>query len=254
MFTIDLDFSEIFELKDLKLKCELYAAEYSNALAKETYGKVMEWADQRLHSRKGTFMDNLYLNPTDKNSWSIVLGPKAAWIEDGQDAHSMIQAMLKSRKVKTGKQGKYLIVPFEHTRGGNFTPAQASLRQTVKSEMSRLKMDSAWSSRSKKIGSFNVGDRPTSTHSLPIGKGPKGQAAQGVTGIPILHGVNVYQKHSIKSGVTKINAFTFRTISEHSHPGSWQHPGNAPTNIMKDAAEWAEKQAETYLAKIIERL
>lgn len=236
------------------MKCELYASEYSNALAKETYAKVLELADQRLHSRKATFMDNLYLNPGDKGSWSIILGPKAMWIEDGMDAHSMIQSMLRSRKTKSGKNGRYLVVPFEHTRGGNVTPAQASLHQTVKSEMSRLKMDSAWSSRSKKIGSFNVGDRPTSTHDLPIGKGPKGQVAQGVTGIPLLKGVNVYQKHSIKNGVTKIHALTFRTVSEHSHPGSWQHPGNQPVNIMKDAAEWAERQAGDYLAKILERL
>lgn len=256
MITLTFNLSEVFEIKDFKEECEKLAEEYSALLAKAAYGKAIELANVKLHSRRELFVENLFLNQRDPKDWALVLDRKAAWIEDGTVPRNMRPDFLKSRKAKMSKDGKkYIRIPFNHTKGGALTPAQARLSQTVRDELRNRNMDQTdGKKRSKLVGNFDILNKPISTNRVPIGTGPKGQVAQGVTGIPILKGVQVKQKFKAKTGTTSIRAMTFRTVSEGSNPGAWMHPGNEATGILDETAEWAQKEAEQYVERMIKKL
>src|SRR6266404_2820585 len=224
------------------------------SLAVQAHAHVVEEAQKKLHSRRQMFLDNLRLEQIDKNLWSVVVGEKAVWIEDGQSAHNMLHDLLSSPKAKTNKKGgKYLVVPFSHSKGGpsSQTPFQQSLVAAVKSALQMQRIPYKGIERhqdgSPKLGLLHRFDlnRPT----------PK----QPHHSVPLLFGISVYQRLNrsadgsvkmTKGGKESVSRdiMTFRVASSSAAgTGAWEHPGNAPMNFLDSARDWAENLWETQI-------
>src|SRR4051794_21540358 len=91
--------------------------EEAQLLVKQTYAHLVEKARDRLHTRKALFLDHLKYFPLDDKTFVVSLDAKARWIDDGMDAHSMLDDLLKSKKAKRAKDGStYVVVPFQQNK------------------------------------------------------------------------------------------------------------------------------------------
>jgi hypothetical protein len=272
VFIINIDVSDLTDLLDLKEVAEEEIQKAAADLTIATKGKIMELANEKLHSRRGMFLEGLTNFKLDNNTWVINLDAKVRWIDDGMDEHSMLDDLLKSKKAKRAKDGStYVVVPFQHNKGKqNMTPAQQSLLNTIKKEMAKVgaspdKIEN-YANGSPKLGlvrSLDITQAPVSTAALRIGRGPRGSVAQGPTGIPLLKGVRVYQApipDYSPAGQTKVGRYvmTFRVASSkhRNQGGRWHHPGTEATNLMEEGLKWAmetweSKIAPSVLAKIM---
>lgn len=276
MIYLNIDVSELTNLLDMEeaVNDELKSA--ARALTLATHGKLIELAQERLHSRRQPYIDAVSMFQLDETTFVVNLDASARWIEDGMSQHNLLESLLKSKKAKRAADGSmYLTVPFQLNKPKNQqTPAQQSLLATVKKELAALGSEfpggtvtpnkiEVKADGTPKLGlvrSLDITKAPISTQALRIGRGPMGQVAQGATGgIPILRGVRIYQKEfKDKAGDTKVGRFvmTFRTASsKQKGGGKWQHPGIDAVNLMDEAMTWAmstwsQKIAPAVLAKI----
>lgn len=272
MFYLNIDASEILGAGDMEDAAEKELKQAARALTAATHGKLIELANQKLHTRRQPYIDAVSMFQMDETTFVVNLDASARWIEDGMPEHDMLENLLKSRKVKRAKDGSaYLVVPFQHNRAkSSMTPAQQSLLATIKKELAslgsefpggtitpnKLEMKADGTPKLGLVRTMDITKAPVSTQALRIGRGPEGQVAQGATGgIPILKGVRVYQKEfQNKAGETKVGRFvmTFRVASsKHKGGGKWQHPGLEATNLMDEAMKWA---TETWSSKIAPNL
>ena len=259
MVYLHVDISDLLGLKDIKEKVDDAAKQALAHLAAETHAHIVENVQSKLHSTREKYLDALSIQQVDDATWLINLDAKAMWIEEGLQPHEMIDDLLKSPKAKTSKTGsKYMVIPFEHKKGpASSTPAQKSLTDTIKEEFKRrkipygkLEMDAAGNPKKGLLHSFDINNAPLKTHQGPgMGHGAVGKVVQGMTGIPHLKGIKVYQKeikdHATgKSKVVK-SIMTFRVVSSTMRgSGRWVHPGLTPKNFFEEAQEWALKTFE----------
>lgn len=238
------------------------------SLTAATHAKMMELANQRLHSRRQPFADALSFKEVQKDVWLISLEKKAVWIDDGMKAHEMVNDMLKSRKAKTAKDGsRYLSVPLAQNKSGaGATKAQNDLSATVKSFLRNhnknnpgdkipygsLEKNADGSVKTGLLHKFDIRSGPMKTHEGPgQGKGPVGSPRMGPTGIPFLDGIRIYQREVADKRAPggkrfERNIMTFRTVSsKHQGTGRWTHPGLEAVHIMEDAFEWALNEWDT---------
>lgn len=266
MLFVNLDVSELLAFADMEDVVEKELEDAARALTAATNGKLIELANQKLHTRRQPYIDAVSMFQLDEKTFVVNLDASARWIEDGMQEHEMLDNLLKSKKAKRAKDGStYVVVPFQQNKATR-TPAQGSLLATIKKEMASLgsafpggtiapnKLENGPNGKPKLglIRSMDIKDAPVSTASLRIGRGPLGRVAQGATGgIPLLKGVRVYQKeYKDKKGDTKVGRFvmTFRVASsKQKGGGKWRHPGLEATNLMDDALKWA---LETWSTKI----
>lgn len=236
MFELSIDIRKILDLEKLPDHLKDIAKDLEEQVAQRAYAHVVELVNQRLHTRKQTYLDALSVKK-DSDKTSIILDEKAGWIEDGQDPFNLIPGAIKSAKAKVSRAGnKYLVVPIN--KGS--TSAGSSLLSTLKSESALLnqsdnKNSSAFDSVLQKTVKGNSYD------SLKKSK-------QSV----LSH--SVYQKKTKATQAPVSKASQFRTISEKAKPPSWDHPGNEPVGLMKETEEWLEKQVDELVGKAIEKL
>lgn len=259
MFSVDLDLSDVLDLMDLPDVSEKEARKHVANLAAETHQHAIELANQRLHTRRGMFVEALDHFQIDADTWVVDLKASARWIDEGQDPHSMLDDLLRpgpNKKVHTAKDGStYVVVPFQHNKPrGELTPQQQLLLQAVKSELRKvgstpngIETNAHGEPKLGLVRELDIMQRPINTSELPIGKGRFGDVAQGPTGIPLLQGVRVYQKEipNVGAGPPKVGRYvmTFRVASsKHAGQGRWDHPGLEKVDIMRDSAEWALQQ------------
>lgn len=265
MFYMNLDISELTDLLGLPDAAEGEMKRAAANLTAATKAKLVELANEKLHSRRGTYLDALSHFQLDDTTWVVNLDKSARWIDDGMPEHDMLDSLLKSKKAKRAKDGStYVVVPFQHNKAKqNLTPAQQSLLDTVKAELAKvgetpnkLSLGSNGSPRLGLVGSFDVSNAPVNTGSPRIGRGPAGAVAQGPTGIPLLKGVRIYQKEvKDRAGNSKVGRFvmTFRVASSkhRTQGGRWRHPGTPATNLMEQAMDWAVEQWSSKVAPAI---
>lgn len=290
MLFIDLDLGALQDILDLGDVAETEMQRAAANLTAATKGKIAEIANEKLHSRRGMYLDALTHFQIDDNTWVVNLDKGARWIDDGMPEHSMLESLLKSKKAKRSKDGStYVVVPFQLNKAKqNLTPAQQSLLNTIKSEMAKAPGDEkvtptkieTHADGSPKLGlvrTMDVMSKPPSTARKPLGRGIGG-VAQGPTGIPLLQGVRIYQKQIKKpDGSMGVGRFvmTFRVASsKHKDvvPSSttaawrqkhtdkdgktkgqarWQFPGVEATNIMEEGMRWSLEQWEQKIAPAV---
>lgn len=287
MLFINIDVSELQDLMDLGGVAESEMAAAARDLAAATRGKIVELAQERLHTRRSQYIDALSMFQMDENTFVVNLDASARWIEDGMQEHNMLDDLLKSKSAKRAKDGSmYVVVPFQLNKPKQqLTPAQQSLIATVKKEMAKvgatpnkLEMGADGKPKLGLVRSLDITKGPMSTPSKPIGRGI-GTTAVGPTGVPLLKGVRVYQKEmKDKDGNTKTGRFvmTFRVASSKHKSGPppstmtgawrkkmgdklapgnsqarWDHPGLPAMNLMDEGLKWALDQWESKIAPSI---
>lgn len=266
MFYINIDLSDLEGILDLGDVADAEMQKAAADLTAQTKAKITEIANEKLHSRRNMYLDALSHFQLDENTWVVNLDKRARWIDDGMSEHSMLEALLKSKKAKRAKDGStYVVVPFQHNRvKQNMTPAQQSLLNTIKNELAKIPGDEkvtpnkieTHADGSPKLGlvrSLDIMNKPKSSSRLKIGAGPLGATAQGPTGIPLLQGVRIYQKEINKPDGSKgVGRFvmTFRVASSKhkSQPGRWRYPGVEATDIMEQGMRWALDRWESKIA------
>jgi hypothetical protein len=266
MFYINIDASALQDLLDIGDAANDAMASAARDLSAATRGKIVELAQEKLHTRRSMYLDALTHFQLDDNTFVVNLDKSARWIEDGMPEHSMLDDLLKSKKVKRAKDGSaYLIVPFQHNKGkSSLSPAQQGLLATIKKELAKvgatpnkIEMDSGGKPKLGLVRSLDITKAPISSGAHPIGKGPRGHVAQSASGTPLLKGVRIYQKEiKDKSGESKIGRFvmTFRVASSKQKGGlgpagsKWDHPGLQAANLMEEGMKWAMDQWENKVA------
>jgi hypothetical protein len=109
----------------------------------------------------------------------------------------------------------------------------------------------------KLLGKLNIMDKPLKTgEGVGQGQGPVGAVRQGMTGIPHLQGVRIYQ-NEIKTThgdlVTQKDVTTFRTVTEkHKQEGRWEYPGVEGRKFFEPAFMRLKNKWETELKPQIE--
>ncbi len=278
MFVLGFDFSELLNFKDFQSDLEAAAEKGGEELTKAIHAKIVELANQELHSRRDQYISAVKSTKTDDGEWEITLDKSAEWIETGKPSGNMIAAMLKSKKAKHGKNGKYITIPFNHTEGNQMSDKQLSLWTSIKGALSEFKTagsnmgpkdtirNKAGQPKTGHVGSFDLRS-PINTGNPKLGSGPKGSVAQGHSGIPLLQGVRVYQQ-KVKSdsgpgkkapsqsqgGKTTKSYMTFRTINENTKPPAWDYDKVEPTPIFKKAEDWADQEFTKAVDKIYDKL
>lgn len=279
MFDVSIDLSELYALGlNVDEKFKKVAHEAQIQLAQQTYGKIVEMASEKLHSRRALFLENLKIEEgggPGQDSVITLMG-KAVWVDEGLPPDYLFKALIEGPKSKMGPNGRYNIVPFDHGPGNgptNTTPYNLDLVNAIKDSMkkqkipwAKIKTDEAGKPIIGKIASINASKtkNPLKVHApyggVGQGVGEIGLPRQGHTKIPFLKGAAVYQRmdkewDEIKHmEVEKPNRYvlTFRTASE-AHPEKWHHPGLPPMNFMKDGYEWAMETLEKeILPKLVE--
>ena len=210
-------------------------------VATQAYAHTVEEASKKLHTRKEPYIQALSISKDD-DAWLLILDHSAMWIENGVSPWNMKEALLNSPKAKQGKNGKYLVVPFKHDKG----TAQSTLTQTVAASMSQsgipfsdIEKGSDGQPKTGLLHKFDIAGPNKTSNSPGQGHGKIGDPMAGITGIPFLKGVSVYQKQSKdKSGKVKTERFisTFRTVTENSK--GWDNSGIEAMNLLDETMEW----------------
>jgi hypothetical protein len=260
MFYIHLDLGPLEQYgDDLQRRATELLQAGAALLAAQTREHIIEQVQQKLHSTRETFIDHLSYKQVDAKTWMVSLDKAAVWIEEGMERHEMIDDLLKSAKARTAKDGsRYLSVPFKHNKAPTATPvAQHSLQETLKSEMRKrgiayggIETNANGTPRLGLLHTFSILDKPIKTEEGPgQGHGAIGAVRQGMTGIPFLQNVRIYQRQVMdKNGVASVQKaiMTFRTVSsKQKGSGRWVHPGLKPKKFLDEAYEWALQQWET---------
>ena len=202
-------------------------------LASMTHAKTLELAGSELTSLQKMYKDNVEFSNPAPNFWVVTLKEPAMWIEEGRKSGFM-EELLNGKSAKTGKNGKYAVIPFHHNKNPSEQSAKAyDLAKTIQYELKKkgvnwkkIETDSEGSPRLGKIHSFQFENRDAlaqkNTHKNPLTKG-----------------VAVYQT-KMKDGSVRKDVMTFRVISEKSrNEGAWIHPGRPGNKILDKAFDWA---------------
>ncbi len=251
MLEVNFDITELLErYSHLSDEIEKATSEGIARLSLMTHAHITERAQEKLHSTRDLFFSKFKpLEQVDATSWLITIPKEISWIENGINAgFDMLPGMLASPKARTGKNGKYLIVPFKHNSSPR-TPTQELLNKTLKSELTKKKIpyqkiekNPDGSAKSGLLHKLNAGN-PTAPK--PNGKPWQPDHYSG----PILQSIRVYQ-HKVEHAQTatvsvKKDIMTFRTASQSQAGQKWIHPGFEPQNFLTEAKDWAEKEWET---------
>lgn len=254
MIKMNVDLSAILDFgSDLESKANTALQKAAADLAVQTHAHLVERVQENLHSTREKYLDAMEFKQIGPDTWVITLDKSAMWIEEGlPPGFDMLPGMLNSPKAKMGKNGKYLVVPFEHNKGPSRAAKNSKdLTEAVKREMKaknipygKIEKDSEGKPKTGLLHSFNINNAPQKTKQGPFqGVGPVGKVRQGHTGTPLLAGVRVYQKEvKNKQGKSSIKraVMTFRIASESQRgKGMWNHPGMEAKNFFEEAQEWA---------------
>lgn len=268
-FTINIDATELEKLVgNMPDALKKLASQAGERLSLMCRAHVVEVANQKLHTRRQLYLDNLRYTKVDDHTWLISITKEAMWIEEGMDKHSMVDDLLK-KGAKRAKDGSmYKSIPFRHGPGlgsTNATPSQLSLTSIVKAELKnaqnkltgkkgipygKIEKDGAGKPLLGLLHKLDIKDQPIKTEEGPgQGKGPVGKVRQGPTGIPFLQGIRVYQKEvkdpNTGKNFVRRDIMTFRTVSsKHKDEDRWIHPGLLPVKILDETYEWAKKTWE----------
>ena len=146
-----------------------------------------------------------------------------------------MEELLSGKSSKTGKNGKYAVIPFQH----NINPTEQSpkaydLAQEIKYELKKKGVN--W----KKI-EYNQDGSPRLglLHKFDVETARPVDAQKAHHKTSLTKGIRVYQRKD-ETGKVRKNVLTFRVISErHRGEGLWNHPGRVGNKIFEKGFQWA---------------
>lgn len=247
MFKVSIDISELNDLLSMDSSLQKTLDQEGRNLAAATHAHIIEEANNTLHSRRELFIENLTYNQDEDGVWQVVLDAKAVWINDGAPGGDMLQEILSSARGKSGKNGRYARIAFQHNKQSqaSSSPAQADLIRTIKSAIADFNKGIPAEHKMPGYGKLHTdADGKPKTglvHQMDIQSGPKSAAGTG-----LLQRLQIYQKENQKTGKVDKTMFTIRMASEsQAGKGMWQFPPVAPTNLLEKGYQWAYDQIDT---------
>jgi len=144
---------------------------------------------------------------------------EAMRIQDGYGPFDMKPGFLRSPKAKTGKKGKYFIIPFRHMTPGSTGPGKKMSPSVHKAAMNNLVTGVMGSSFPEQKGTA----QDPSDFGMVNSKNYEWQNG------PYAGMVNTA---SSKEGKKHSQFRTFRVVSENSDPNSWWHPGVDSNDVI----------------------
>jgi predicted DNA-binding WGR domain protein len=202
-------------------------------LANMTHARTLELAGENLTSLQKMYKDNVEFSNPAPNFWVVTLKEPAMWIEEGRKAGFM-EELLNGKSGRTGKNGKYAIIPFHHNKNPTEQSAKAyDLAKEIQYELKKKGVN--W----KKIEKDEDGSpRLGKLHTFQFDNA-RAIAQKATHKNPLTKGVSVYQTMQ-KDGSVRRDVMTFRVISEKSrNEGAWVHPGRPGSKILDKAFDWA---------------
>lgn len=201
-------------------------------LAKMTEMKILELAENGLHTTFDIYKANLSSSSPSSGVYVITLDQKAMWIEEGLPPDfDLKEGLLKKAKPNEKTGYRSVVVPFKHNKGpSKNTPKAQDLVDQVKRVLRQENIPF------KKIEkNANGSPRLGLLHKIDIdSKKPTAKAST-----PALHGLRIYQNQDEKGKVTK-GIYTFRTATDSpAGKDKFKHPGLEAKLFMDKAFEWA---------------
>ena len=218
------------------------------ALAVETHAHIKEDAQNKLHSFREKYLENLSPpEQIDDYLWVITLNPQAGWIEEGRpEPYDMKPGLLKDGKMfKDGH--RYRVVPMNQAKmpsemGPKKEAYEKAMVGLVKQELRKRNIPYKKLEIDSKTGSPRIGK----LHSFDIDSNVPGKG-----NTPQLHGLNIYQTKQ-KDGSVKRSITTFRTVTDKDdQKDKWIHPSVEAKDFFPKAKEWAEKEWESKILPTI---
>ena len=163
----------------------------------------------------------------------VLVGAFPNMLESGAGAFDIKPGLLRSSKVKVGKSGRYIDVPFRHLMSGvGVSTLGTPLPKEMVSVARRIP-------RGRRIDDADipVGGRWGQRSKLPVGAvtSPDTWKASPYAGM-------------VHAGAPRHGRrLTFRRVSTRSDPSSWWHPGLRAINIAPEAARAAERVMADFL-------
>lgn len=202
-------------------------------LANMTHSRVLEEATQQLSSLQKMYKDNVEFSNPEPNFWVVTLKEPALFIEQGRK-NGFMEELLNGKSAKTGKNGKYAVIPFTHNKNpSEQSPKAYDLAKEIQHELKKQGVN--W----KKIETDSNGSpRLGRLHTFQFDNA-RALAQKATHKNPLTKGVSVYQTKQ-KDGSVRRDVMTFRVISEKSrNEGAWIHPGRPGNKIFDSALAWA---------------
>lgn len=232
-FEIDID-TLSKQMEGLKKDIQSDLSKGVQNLANMTHAKVLELAGEELSSLQQKYKENVEFSNPAENFWIVTLREPALWIEEGRKSGFM-EELLRGKSAKTGKNGRYAIIPFQHNvNPSTQSPKAYDLAQEIKYELKKKGI--SW----KKI-EYNSDGSPRLglLHRFDLETARPVQAQKDIHKNPLTKGVAVYQRKD-EGGKVRRDVMTFRVITEaHKNEGLWVHPGREGNKLMNKAFEWA---------------
>lgn len=241
-FNIDIEALSA-QMDGLKKDVQKDLKDGAENLATMTHAKTLELAGEELTSLQQMYKDNVEFSNPAEGFWIVTLKEPALWIEEGRKSGFM-EELLNGKSSKTGKNGRYAVIPFKHNVNPSMQSAKAyDLAQEIKYDLKKRGVN--W----KKI-EYNKDGSPRLglLHRFDVETARPVEAQKDIHKHPLTKGVAVYQRKD-ESGKVKKEVMTFRVISDkHRNEGLWVHPGRPGNKIMDKAFEWA---VETWEREIL---
>lgn len=106
MLIINFDISPFLEAVDgIAEVAASSMRKWGGYLTAQTRAHIVEEANKSLHTRRQMFVDGLRHYQVSEDTFVISLDARARWIDDGMEAHSMVDDLLKSKNAKTSADG-----------------------------------------------------------------------------------------------------------------------------------------------------
>lgn len=244
-FEIKFDLNELKEQFDFFKNINKHLSKAMDNLAGQAYEKAIELAQEKLKSRRDTYLKNLSFKKEGQGEntiYYIVLSEKALWIEDGVPAHNMRDTHLNGKDK--------IIIPFQHNKGqpSMMPQKQADMYKDVKSFLKKQKLSlnkPINDSSGKPILSSPGNVKPAAS----FGSVPSKHVSKK-SGESLLNRLNIYQSNTQdKSGNSKMTttAMTFRTLSKNSPDDTWNVPELKPVHILDEVYDWILQNYEKIL-------
>ena len=242
---LDKDLSSISD----ELKKEIEGAVEN--LAGVAYANIIAKAQAELHTSRDDYVKNLSFDKIGDNEYLITLhGDWPNKIEEGYDAYSMKEGLLKSTKdVTVGPRSGQKWV--QKSKGG-IKFAHVPLE---KHPFSKAPKASDLGAAIRKLTAYNrqgTKQKITQTFKDSQGNPISGKVAIARSDIKNLDRLTKFQHiHTSKTGTQSVQSLylTWRTVSENSK--GWQHPGWKGLKAFLETEKYIEDQLEQILNTLI---
>ncbi|CAK0741379.1 Phage protein [Azospirillaceae bacterium] len=234
------------DTKDLAAQCKEFAKEAErdirkgvSTLARATHAHVKEEAQEKLHSSRRQFDENLRYEEVAEGIHVISVLEEGLFVEEGiKPGSDMKSDTWLLKYAKTNKKGeKYNVIPFEWSKApSEMTQRSRELVEELKDNLKKQRVPFKAIERNAR-GSPRIG----LLHEFNFGGEKPGKGST-----PVFDRVRISQqqeKNDEGKTFTKRTITTFRTVKKNQE-GKWLHPGLEAKKFLDEAEKWAIREWE----------